>query len=292
MLASLNCIPCILKSTLLAAKLSGVDEDTQLLIVRKAMRMISEMDMNRTPPEITQELQGAIREITGKADPYQQAKSKLNQAALQLYPELKAMVRAEKDPLLMAVRLAISGNAMDMGVNGNLGSADIHKALEKTLHDPFDGDFLALEQAIAEAETILYLADNSGEIVFDKVLIEELLSKQVTFAVRGGPTLNDATMFDAQEVGLDKLVEVIDNGFDAPGTVLNRCSPAFLDRFWKADLIIAKGQGNFETLNATPANIFFLFKTKCEVIQTLVNKALGTQVLLRSSRPAGVARNG
>jgi len=282
MQASLNCVPCILRSVLLATKLSGVDEEMQETIMKKVLQQISEMDLKQTPPEITQNIQGLIRETTGVKDPYAHAKQMLNRKALQLYPRLKAMVSDDTNPLLLAVRLAITGNAMDMGANGNLDSSDIHKALEKTLEDPFQGDFNDFAQALSEAKTILYLADNSGEIVFDRVLIEQILPKRITMAVRGGPTLNDATLLDAQMVGLDKIVEVIDNGYDAPGTILSKCSPDFIKRFWESDLIIAKGQGNYETLNNVHANIFFLFKTKCDVIKDLINQPLGTQVLYRS----------
>lgn len=282
MQASLNCVPCILRSVLLATKLSGVDEETQEIIMKKVLQQISEMDLKQTPPEITQKIQGLIREITGIPDPYHKAKESLNLNALQLYPELKAMVRADPNPLLLAVRLAITGNALDMGANGNMDSHTIHDALKKTLQDPFQGNFDEFAQALSEAKAILYLADNSGEIVFDRVLIEQLLPKRITLAVRGGPTLNDATLLDAQMVGLDKIVEVIDNGYDAPGTILSMCSPDFKKRFWESDLIIAKGQGNYETLNNVHANIFFLFKTKCDVIKDLINQPLGTQVLYRS----------
>lgn len=283
MFASVNCVPCILKSTLLAARLSGVSEEKQEIILKNVLSLLSEMDLKQTPPEITQQIQEQIYEITGLEDPYLHAKERLNQTALELYPELKTLVRNDPNPLWLAVRLAITGNAMDMGVNGNLNSDDIHIAVEKTLQDPFQGDFGNFVHALSEAKSILYLADNSGEIVFDRVLIEEILPKKVTLGVRGGPTLNDVTLMDAEMVGLNNIVEVVDNGDNSPGTVLERCSPDFQRRFWQSDLIIAKGQGNFETLSGIPANIFFLFKAKCDVISNFTGVPIGTQLLFHSS---------
>ena len=123
-----------------------------------------------------------------------------------------------------------------------------------------------LRRRVQETKSILYLADNAGEIVFDRLLIEQLPRDRVTVAVKGGPVINDATREDAEAAGLIDLVEVIDNGSDAPGTILEQCSPSFQRRFAEADLVIAKGQGNYETLNDVPREVFFLLKVKCPVI--------------------------
>jgi uncharacterized protein with ATP-grasp and redox domains len=201
---------------------------------------------------------------------------------MELLPTLRAKVEAAKDPLLMAARLAIAGNVIDMGVDGSLTEADVREALEQALKEPFFAEEDRFREAISKAKSILYLADNAGEIVLDRLLVEQLLLNQITLVVRGSPVLNDATLIDAQMVGLDKIVEVIDNGSDAPGTILGDCNQEFRQRFAKADLIIAKGQGNFETLSNEPGNIFFLFKVKCAVIADLVNQPIGTQMLVHS----------
>ncbi|MCT0202000.1 DUF89 family protein [Synechococcus sp. CS-603] len=119
-------------------------------------------------------------------------------------------------------------------------------------------------------------------MAFDRLLVEQLLPIRLTFVVRGAPVLNDATLADARTVGLDQIVEVMDNGSDAPGTILTECNQDLRDRFETADLIIAKGQGNFETLSDAPGNIFFLFKVKCLVIANLVNQPMGMQMLVDS----------
>ncbi|HQH71424.1 MAG TPA: ARMT1-like domain-containing protein, partial [bacterium] len=195
-------------------------------------------------------------------------------------PELKAMIDTAPDPLITAARLAIAGNVIDMGVNGTVTETDVRRSIQHALEEPFTGDSAGFQQAIVQARDILYLADNAGEIVFDRLLIEQLPPGRVTVAVRGAPILNDATLTDARAVGLHEIAEIIDNGSDAPGTVLEDCSPEFNRRFAAAGLILAKGQGNFETLNDESRGIFFLFKAKCPVIAAHAGVPVGAQVCM------------
>jgi hypothetical protein len=241
------------------------------------------MDLNQSPPAMAQRIHRRLRQITGRNDPYRGTKDRLNSLALGLIPELRAKVESARDPLVLAARLAIAGNVMDLGVNGNLTASEVHRAINFVLKEPFYGELDKFSQAITEANSILYLADNAGEIAFDRLLVEQISSKHVAVVVRGAPVINDATMIDAQAVGLDKIVEVIDNGSDAPGTILSDCLPEFRHRFAKTDLIIAKGQGNFESLSNEPGNLFFLFKVKCSVIANHIGQPIGTQVLTQSA---------
>ncbi|HMB00704.1 MAG TPA: ARMT1-like domain-containing protein, partial [Spirochaetota bacterium] len=137
-------------------------------------------------------------------------------------------------------------------------------------------------RAVEEADKILYLMDNAGEIVFDKLLLEQLPLTKITAAVRGAPVINDAVMSDAEEVGICDMVNVIDNGSDAPGTVLEECSSAFTEYFNNADLIIAKGQGNYESLSDTDVNIIFLFQVKCNLVAEQTGLPTGTHVMLNT----------
>jgi len=240
------------------------------------------MTLKEPPPLLGQRIHRRLREMTGVDDPYRVAKEHQNQMAQKLLSELRTEIGAAQDPLAMAVRLAIAGNVIDMGANGNITEADVRQAIQHALVKPFSGDWQAFCQAAATARRILYLADNAGEIVFDRLLIEQLGPGRVTLAVRGAPVLNDATLADARAVGLHEIVEVIDNGSDAPGTILEDCNRDFIRRFAEADLILAKGQGNFETLSDEPRDIFFLFKAKCSVIAAHVGLPVGTHVLARS----------
>jgi uncharacterized protein with ATP-grasp and redox domains len=265
MKTSLDCIPCILRQALDAARLTSTHPSVHEEILRDVLNWASEMDLNQSPPAMAQLIHRRLREFTGVDDPYRETKDWQNRIAIELTPALRAEVESASDPLLMAARLAIAGNVIDMGSNGNLTEADVRQALNQALTEPFFGEQDEFRQAIAQAKSILYLADNAGEIAFDRLLVEQLLPARVTFVVRGAPVLNDATLIDTRTVGLDQIVEVIDNGSDAPGTILTDCNQDLRDRFADADLIIAKGEGNFETLCDEPGNIFFLFKVKCLV---------------------------
>jgi len=170
---------------------------------------------------------------------------------------------------------------IDLGIKGNVDENDLRVSIRKALAEPLVGDLDALRREVEKARSILYLADNAGEIVLDYLLIEQLGPARVTLAVRGAPVLNDATLVDARAVGLDVMVAVIDNGSDAPGTVLEDCSEAFLERLAEADVIVAKGQGNYETLSQEARNLFFLFKAKCPVIAEHAGVSLGAHVLAR-----------
>ena len=252
-------------------------------LLREVLRWIAEMDLNETPPVLAQRIHRRLREISAVADPYRAAKDHWNQLALSLLPDLKTMVQAAPDPFTMALRLAIAGNVIDMGVHAAVTETDLRRSIDQVLTGPLTGDLDTFRKSVAEARNILYLADNAGEIVFDRLLIEQLLPKPVTLVVRGSPILNDATLVDARTAGLDKIVNVVANGSDAPGTLLEECHEDFRRRWTEADLIIAKGQGNFETLDEEPANIFFLFKVKCPVIATDVGLPVGSAVLWRRS---------
>jgi len=287
----LDCFPCFLRQTLDAVRFVTNDEQVHEMVVRQVVELINNIDARQTPPAIGQQIHRMIRQITGNADPYRQRKHGSNVLAMRLYPQLKERIKNSSQPLEMAVRLAIAGNVMDFGVYSSLDDTDVTKAVENASVNGLDAACLdQFAQAVSAAREILYLGDNAGEIVLDRLLIEQIGPARVTAAVRGAPAINDATRADALAVGLQEIVEVIDNGSDAPGTILDDCSPEFTRRFSEADLILAKGQGNFETLSDVPKNIYFLFKAKCIVVAEHAHVPLGTHVLIRSR--AGLAAGG
>lgn len=282
MKTSFDCIPCFTRQGLDAARMVTDDEAVHEQLLREVLRAVAEMDLRRSPPAMGQCIHRLIRNLTGQSDPYREAKDRLNRLALDMYPGLQARVARSASPLETAVRLAIAGNVMDLGVNSRLAEEGVHEAIDEALRAPVHGDAAAFAEAVSSARDILFLADNAGEIVFDRLLIERLPLERVTVAVKGSPVINDATMKDATAVGLGELVEVIDNGSDAPGTILDDCSEAFRQRFDQADLIIAKGQGNYETLNEADKDIFFILKAKCPVIARDLGCPIGSPVLRRS----------
>jgi len=275
----LGCIPCIIRQALDATCFVTDDEAIQERVLREALRAASELDLRTTPAAVGQQIHRLIRQLTGNPDPYREVKEQFNRAALALYPEMKQRVESSPDPLETALRLAIAGNIIDFGVNAHLEESEVNATLRDALTTPIHGDVEAFRQAVAGAATILYLADNAGEIVFDRLLIEQMPRERVTVVVKGSPIINDATMADAQTAGLTDIVEVIDNGSDAPGNILETTSEEFRRRFAQADLVISKGQGNYETVSEEDKDVFFVLKAKCEVIARDLGCPLGSLVL-------------
>ena len=275
----LDCIPCFVRQTLDACRIATDDPAVHEQMVRDALERMSQMDLSLSPPALAQQIHRHLREVTGIDDPYRKAKDQHNLMALQLLPDLRKQVEASSDPLITAAHLAIAGNIIDLGVKSGLKESDIHEAILHATECPLAGDLEAFRTETKRAKRILYLADNCGEIVFDILLVEQLGPEKVTAAVRGFPVINDATLVDAQTVGLDRIVPVIGNGSDAPGTLPADCSEEFLTHFNTADLIISKGQGNFESLSDCGQNIFFLFKAKCATAANAVGLPVGTHVL-------------
>jgi len=279
-----DCIPCFVRQALDSVRRATSDETVHEKVLRETLGALSEMDLKGSPPAMGHKIHRFIRERVGEGDPYRQMKDESNRLALELYPALESRVAHSSYPLETAVRLAIAGNIMDVAVKGDVGQIDVNEAIEQALTSPFDGDMDEFVSAIATANSILYLADNAGEIVLDRLLIERLPVEKVTVAVRGRPVINDATMADARAAGITQLAEVIDNGTDVPGTILDECSATFRSRFEEADLVIAKGQGNYETLSDVEKRIFFLLKVKCPVIAADIGYELGSLVLHASSQ--------
>jgi uncharacterized protein with ATP-grasp and redox domains len=275
-----DCIPCFIRQVLDSARMTTADAEIHEKVLREALRLASEMDLRQSPPAMAQKIHRFIRQITGVKDPYLEVKNRFNMLALKMYPDLKQRIEASADTLETAVRLAIAGNIIDFGVNSEVQENTVEKTIAESLADELDLDALQkLRDTTAAAKDILYLADNAGEIVFDRLLIEQLPYEKVTFVVKGSPVLNDATIEDAQIAGLTDIVDVIDNGSDAPGTILEDCSEDFRRRFDKADLLIVKGQGNFETLNNIRKNKFFLLRPKCSVLAEHLGCKIGSLIL-------------
>ena len=284
----LDCIPCFYRQALDAARITGTDEIKQKQIVDKISQLIPDFPLEASPPEMGREIYSLVGKISGVKDPFKEIKENSNKFALKLYPELKQEINNSEDRLLAAVRLSIFGNIIDYGAKNSL---DVPKEIDYL----FQGNFIInnennsttfkykqFKKALNKVNSIIYLADNAGEVVFDRLLIEELveeLGKQVIYAVRGKPIINDALIEDAIFCGINKVAKIISSGSDAPGTLLKYCSPEFIRLYQNAELIISKGQGNYESLSEEDKSIFFLFKAKCPVIAEDVGCNVGDMVL-------------
>jgi len=278
-----DCIPCFVRQGLDSVKLITNDEAVQEQVLREVLRLTSEMDLCETPPAMAQKIHRIIRQLIGTNDPYEKAKRRFNEFALELFPKMQEQMIKSERPFETAVRLAIAGNIVDLGVKCSLEIQKVEKEIDDALEAEFDmTDLDDFQTTVAEAKDILYITDNAGEIVFDRLLVEQIGPEKITFVVRGGPIINDATIEDAQAAGLMDLVKVIDTGDDAPGTILESCSKDFQRRFEAADLVIAKGQGNYETLSDVDKNTFFLVKAKCPVIARDLGCEVGEMILRRN----------
>jgi uncharacterized protein with ATP-grasp and redox domains len=279
----LDCIPCFVRQALDAARLATNDKKIHEQVLRKVLALAKDLNMSLSPPVMGQKIHRLIRELVGTVDPYRNVKRQFNNAALELYPKMRTYIIESKNKLETAIRLAIAGNIIDFGVNSKLQESELEKAISECLAAEFvDIQLGPFEQALNDAENILYIADNAGEIIFDRLLIEQLPMGKLTVVVKGSPVINDATMEDAVLAGLHRIVEVIDNGSDGPGTIIETCSQNFVDHFEKADLVIAKGQGNYETLSDIDKNIFFVLKAKCPVIARDLDCEVGEMIFRES----------
>ena len=268
MISYLDCYPCLVRHALEASRFITGNEALQREVMNRVMRMLPEAPPSSTPVRLAAEAHRIIRETLGVEDPYAERKKESNAAALALLPWVRERIAAAPDRLSAAVRAAIAGNVMDFGALGE--SFDVHAALEETLSSPLGVDHLdRLREKLGTARRVAYVADNAGEIAFDRLLVEEILEAfgpEVTVVVRGRPILNDATLEDAEAVGLTGLVQILPSEGDGPGCELDRAGPRVRTLFEAGDLVISKGQGNYEALSNEPFPFFFLLRVKCRII--------------------------
>lgn len=279
MRTTLDCLPCFLKQALYTARLCTADQQHQRLIITRIMALLDELDIALTPPENSIAIYREIRSLTGCADPFVDLKQKSNHFALQVRPQVKKSIAAATDPLRAASLFAIAGNIIDYGAQHDF---DINQTLDGCLQKQLHlDDYPLFRRDISQASNILYLGDNCGELVFDGLLMEALqeMGISITLAVKESPIINDALVADARDCGLERCSRVISNGTDCPGTPLALCSDEFRTAFARADLIISKGQGHFETLSETKAPIYFLLTVKCPVVANHINELLGKETL-------------
>lgn len=268
MKTAVDCLPCFMRQSLQVARIAKSSPELQLRIVQKIAALIAGLDANLDPPANAGQIYQAIAEITGCDDPYRQLKKKSNSEALKILPSLQREILTAKSQLSTCLRFAIAGNSIDYGA---FASVDIEGALDACRKNPFAIDHSAILldrfDALQKGASVLYLADNCGEIVYDRLLVEYLFRRgfTITLAVKDGPIINDALLEDALTAGLDRFARIISNGSRCPGTVLDQCSPQFRQMFASADVVISKGQGNFESLSDTDREVFFLLMLKCRV---------------------------
>lgn len=275
-----ECIPCLASQIVRTVHLVTDDLALQDRMLKELLGILSDFESGKSAPEHTARMQKRLNELSGGIDPYKEAKKRLNLLARNLMPDLERQMTQSRDPLGFAVRCVVAANAMDLGLKNEVSPEEVTASMQRAIHEPLHGDLEGFRSAVNRAKTILYLTDNTGEVVIDKLLLTQLEGKDVTVVTRGGAILNDALLEDAHFAGLDKLFPVMDSGLAVPGTVLSQSSSTLQALWQKVDLIISKGQGNFETLGETPGPIWFLFQVKCPPVATLTGYALGSHLVV------------
>jgi len=272
----LECFPCFLNQALRAGRIATDDERKIKRILDEVGMMLKDIPFESTPPESGMLIYRKVSEITGNLDPYKEIKEESTEKCLSLYPSLKNLVEKSNDKLLTAIRIAIAGNVIDFGAKREF---DIEEEIDEALKRDFAVcDYTEFKDRLGEAGEILYIGDNAGECVFDRILIE-IIKKPVVYVVRDMPIINDATYRDAVQAGIDRVATILSSGTDAPGTILNTCSEEFKKVYKSAEFIISKGQGNYEALSNEKRPIFFLLKVKCHVIANDMGLTEGDIVL-------------
>jgi damage-control phosphatase, subfamily I len=286
-----ECITCFFKQAVSMAEKTGMSTDEQLLLLKDLMKELADnFDPTLPPPQHAAAIQHQITLRTGEIDPFLAEKQMSNREVLAVVPALESIIGTSEDPLREAVLLAIAGNIIDFGVLRDINVADELKRImqqERSKIHRENSRIFAYDrfvQALASARTLLYLGDNNGEVVLDRLLLKEIRRQfpaiSIVFAVRDIPVLNDVTVDDAREVGIDVYAEVLSSGSTLPGTVLSRVSQEFLEVYRAADVVISKGQGNFESLSGfSGREIFYLFMAKCKTVANFAGAHLYDIVL-------------
>ena len=283
-----ECYPCILRQAINTATLLELRDSQIQTVINEAMEYLLQKGQEVMPMHsivwINKFIHNTFFNSTEAFDPFKKLKYNSNLLALQRINKLEDMVSNSSSPLETALHIAAVGNTIDFGAKEQ-ESVDINHEIDTMGNVNFGiYHYNNLFEKLCNAKKLLYIGDNAGEIVFDKVFIREIKKEfsaiDITFAVRERPIINDATIEDARFVGLDKEVLVISGGSFYPGTILEETNEEFRELFTSADVKIAKGQGNFESLNETKTeSLFFIFRVKCNHIAGIIGAKNGELVL-------------
>jgi hypothetical protein len=269
------CIPCLFKQA--QNTLSATTDEIKLHedVYRDLAESIKNISLNDTPAGVSYIVYETIRNKTRISDPFSRQKKSTNELAQRLVPSMKEMISKSNDPLKSAIHIAAAGNIIDLGITK---PENIEDEIQDILAKPFAiDDYNDFKKELSGNKTLLYISDNAGEIVFDRLLADELLrhNLKIYFSVKSGPIINDATIEDAEFAGLQNVSHIITTGSDDIGVNWSRCSGEFRGIFDSSDIVISKGQGNFETVTERRGNVYYLLKAKCECVAEELSVKLG-----------------
>jgi len=276
-----DCIPCFLRQTLTTARRAGADDAVAHRALQEVLALLRAADLSEPPARHARAIYPAVYRLVGEDDPFAALKQRYNRLAVALLPRLRRETEAADDPFRAAVKLALAGNIIDFGAGREEDIDLASQIVEITRREPAVDQIAQLHERLNRARRVLYIADNAGEIVLDRLLIEQLPpAAHVQLVVRGAPIINDVTRADLASAEIPSTLDVIDTGQALPGVWLAEAGAEFLRAYEAADVIVAKGQGNFETLHESEGPpLFFLFMVKCDVVVRRTGLALGDTVV-------------
>jgi len=268
----------------------GCDEATKRALLLATANRLQNIDKDVAPPDAAVSIYHALHAILGSNDPYRQIKIDSIHAAKRLVPELQETIEKANDPIRTAITVAVLGNVIDYGTQEHYCLTEESK---KIFHTPFAIDHSqAFKEALSQAKTLLYIGDNAGENILDELLVKTI--KQcypqiaITYLTRGAPIINDITMEDLRGCEMHDFAEVTSSGVESPGFIWHRVSPDIQERFNQSDLILAKGMGNYESLESLKDDrLFLLFKVKCDVVSRFVGQTLGSLLFIQNKSTLG-----
>jgi uncharacterized protein with ATP-grasp and redox domains len=277
MKTSIECMECNVKQLIKVSNFINVSSKDKEIAAKRLFKHLSNVSYEKTNPEIMGESFQIFQEVFKQENPYKEIKSSYNKFLLNMEKTIREMINESDSPLDVALRVAVIGNIIDFGARHTFSKEEVLKRLNKASEIQFaKDDSEQLFNSLKTAKTSLYIGDNCGEIVMDKLFIETMKKHykelDVTFAVRGGPILNDVTVDDFHEVNMGEVASFISSENAVPGTILKDSSLAFQKCFQNADIVIAKGQGNFESLSSVYRNnLYLIFMSKCDYVSKTAN---------------------
>ena len=272
------CIECIINQSLRVADAIGADNALREQLHRSVREASKHFDFRLSPPEVAADVYETMARIADKEDLYDEVKRLSTAKAQQALPTLYERLQNSENPFMTALKIAVAGNVIDLAA---AVSFDLDEELKSVFHTPFAiDDTAALEAVLSQAKTLLYIADNAGEHIFDYVTIETLQrlypNLHVFYMVRGNAIINDVTVNEAKAAGFETLCTLVDSGVNTPGFAYARATIRAQELFDTADVVLAKGMGNYECLSpATRHNLCYLLKVKCSVVADSLDQEIG-----------------
>jgi uncharacterized protein with ATP-grasp and redox domains len=285
MKADARCIICHMKQALRVFDRHMRSEQEKWERMKNVMEVLKDIEWGVKPIEIAEVLYPKLEELIGKRDVYEKEKKRSNEVAFKMLERFEKMIRESTDPLYDAAKLAIAGNLIDLGTP-NWNEDIVYRKVNEILEKPFAiNDFESFKEELSKSTTILYIVDNSGEIVFDRFFIEIMREYNegidVIVAAKSRPIINDVTVEEARSV-MEGVADVIDSGMTIPGTIVERGTDEFRRLFFESDIVVSKGQGNFEGIvGERGGNVYFLLTVKCDVVSDFLKVPVGSMVFMK-----------